>query len=197
MRWAREFLRRGAVAAVRHDWYWVDRKRRKKSTDDTMEEEVACEAESYCGSNISLTVRSKALGWVRRLLRFHHGTLPKNQGTPEEIASIITGIEEPYSTIVRLTYAAGLRLNESLQIRIMDLGFEDETAMIRSARGEKERARRLPEPLHEKLPRQMARGRTLFDEDRRVGNPGVPLPDALAAKYPAVPRSPARGRLRR
>ena len=100
--------------------------------------------------------------------------------SPEEVRGIIDLLEEPYSLMVRLMYAAGLRLRECLQIRIMDLTMETETLMIRGAKGDKDRPGLLPHSLHPEVERQVKRARRLYDEDRRLGSPGVPLPDAFS-----------------
>lgn len=81
--------------------------------------------------------------------------------------------------MVELTYAAGLRLSECLQVRIGDIDFETETLIIRGAKGEKDRPGLLPGSLHQRLRRQIEIARRLYDDDRASGNPGVPLPNAL------------------
>ena len=98
--------------------------------------------------------------------------------SPKEIKQIITQLDEPYSLMVRLMYATGLRLSECLQIRIGDIDMDTETLMIRGAKGEKDRPGLLPASTHIELQRQIDSARRLYDSDRHVENPGVPLPGA-------------------
>jgi len=69
-------------------------------------------------------------------------------------------------------------------LRIRDLDFETEQIIIRGGKGDKDRSTLFPRDLHESVKRQMDETRILYDEDRRLKRPGVPLPGALQRKYP-------------
>lgn len=86
--------------------------------------------------------------------------------------------------MAKITYGAGLRISETLSIRVHDIDLSRGVLTIRSGKGDKDRTTLLPESLAPGIQEQVQSVRTFFDSDRRAGNPGVPLPDALARKYP-------------
>ncbi len=102
----------------------------------------------------------------------------------EEITSICGYMKPPYLLMVRLIYGSGLRLSECLALRVKDLNTNDGTIIVRSGKGNKDRLTVLPKSLIPELREHGRSVRALFDQDRALGNPGVPLPGALATKYP-------------
>lgn len=55
---------------------------------------------------------------------------------------------------------------------------------VRSGKWDKDRVTLLPARLQPELERHIAGVRRLFEEDRALDRPGVPLPASLARKYP-------------
>ncbi len=106
--------------------------------------------------------------------------------TPDEISSIFAVLPEPYRLMAMIIYGGGLRLSECMALRIRDLDFQEESITIRGGKGDKDRKTLFPQQIHERTRTWMEETRRLFDEDRREGRPGVPLPHALARKYPAA-----------
>ncbi|MCG8480092.1 MAG: integron integrase [Spirochaetales bacterium] len=101
-----------------------------------------------------------------------------------DIELIFSCMKPPYLLMARLIYGSGLRLSECLALRIKDLNTNEGTITVRSGKGGKDRITVLPKSLVPELREYGRSVRALFDQDRALGNPGVPLPGALAAKYP-------------
>ncbi|MHA3774478.1 integron integrase [Verrucomicrobiota bacterium sgz303538] len=113
-----------------------------------------------------------------------------------EVARILSHIEQqeekendyPIKLIVKLLYGCGLRVSEPLNIRLKDVEFENRRLVIRDGKGGKDRVVPLPSSLVPALQEQIKKAQQMWMRDRQNGIP-VPLPDALARKYPRAQES--------
>jgi len=101
-----------------------------------------------------------------------------------EIDSVMGHMSPAYAFPARLIYGTGMRLGECLVLRIKDIDIERGAITVRSGKGDKDRTTVLPTSLVPSIEEQIDRARSVYDGDRQQGNPGVPLPSALAHKYP-------------
>ncbi len=108
--------------------------------------------------------------------------------TRREVERLLAHLTGPYGLITRLLYGSGLRLMESVRLRVKDLDFEYMEILVRDGKGEKDRRTILPRPLREPLLHQFERVKVLHVNDLRQGFGEVYLPYALARKYPNAPR---------
>ena len=83
-----------------------------------------------------------------------------------------------------LLYGAGLRLTECLQLRVKDVDCSRNEIRVRSGKGDKDRVTMLPSAVKEPLRRYVEHVRQDYEADLKNGSAGVPLPNALARKYP-------------
>ncbi len=104
--------------------------------------------------------------------------------TREEVAHVLARLQGQHWLIACLQYGSGLRLMESVRLRVKDLDFDHRAVFVRDGKGAKDRIVTLPDELVEPLQRHLATRRTLFDRDRSAGCGTVYLPFALARKYP-------------
>lgn len=104
--------------------------------------------------------------------------------TPEEVGRILQALKGMYWLIGCLQYGSGLRLLESVRLRVKDLDFEHRAILVRDGKGAKDRVVTLPDELVIPLKRHLANRRTLFERDCAAGVGTVYLPFALARKYP-------------
>jgi len=81
-------------------------------------------------------------------------------------------------------YGAGLRLRETVQLRVKDLDFAMRQVQVRSGKGDKDRLSVLPDSLVEELRFWLQRRRREFLRDQERGRARVPAPGALSRKYP-------------
>jgi integron integrase len=102
-----------------------------------------------------------------------------------EVDTIISHIEYPFDIVVSLLYGCGLRLFESLSLRVQNFNFEDGILTVHG-KGDKDRTVPLPQRLIPKLRTQLEVVSKLHDKDLAAGYAGVFLVDSLEKKYPAA-----------
>jgi site-specific recombinase XerD len=100
-----------------------------------------------------------------------------------EVARLLEHVEPTSAPVVGLLYGAGLRLMESLRLRVKDVDFDRKILVVREGKGRKDRVVMLPEPLIPSLCSQLEYSRALWAEDRARRIPGVSMPDALATAH--------------
>jgi integrase len=64
-----------------------------------------------------------------------------------EVQALLAALEPQYKLMVKLLYGRGLRLMELLRVRVKDLDFGTRLIIVRSGKGDKDRATLLPESL--------------------------------------------------
>lgn len=104
--------------------------------------------------------------------------------TKAEVRQVLAQADERYRLVLELLYGTGLRLLESLRLRLKDIDFAMGHVVVRDGKGFKDRVTVLPERLVEPLRAQVARVRSLHARDLKAGGGKVFLPGALKRKYP-------------
>ena len=84
----------------------------------------------------------------------------------EEVARVLALLPERVWMVACLQYGSGLRLMESVRLRVKDLDFEHRALLVRDGKGGKDRVVTLPDELIEPLRRHLQVRRTLFERDR-------------------------------
>jgi integron integrase len=87
-----------------------------------------------------------------------------------------------------LMYGLGLRLMESLRLRVKDIDFSYNQILVRFGKGAKDRVTVLPATLKEPLRRHLLRVKLLHQQDLQEGFWEVMLPHALDRKLPGAAR---------
>lgn len=108
--------------------------------------------------------------------------------TPDEIRATFNQIEGTPLLVCRLLYGTGARVSEGLSIRVKDLDFGRRELTVRDGKGRNDRVAPLPERLLEPLRDQLRTVRGQHRRDLGAGLGVVPMPDALASKYPNAGR---------
>ncbi len=108
----------------------------------------------------------------------------------EEARAVLARLDGNAWLAASLLYGSGLRLMESLRLRLKDLDFDQARIIVRDGKGQKDRATLLPDCLVEPLRRQVEHVRAIHESDLRDGFGRVHLPHALAVKYPDADRLP-------
>ena len=106
----------------------------------------------------------------------------------DEAKSLLSYLNGVYLLMGQLMYGCGLRLTECLRLRIKDIDFENNLLMVRSGKGEKDRALMIPEKIREELAKHVASVKEIHGQDLKMGYGEVSLPDALGKKYPGAPK---------
>jgi integron integrase len=104
--------------------------------------------------------------------------------SPTEVACVLSLLEGEHKLLAQLLYGTGMRIAESLQLRVKDVDFEHRTLIVRHGKGGKDRALMLPNAVVPALREQLMRSRALWAADAAACRAGVCMPDALERKYP-------------
>jgi integrase len=87
-----------------------------------------------------------------------------------------------------MMYGSGLRLMETVRLRVKDLDFDHRAIFVRNGKGGRDRVVTLPDELIVPLRRHLQSTRLLHEKDLADGFGEVYLPHALARKYPSAPK---------
>ncbi len=97
---------------------------------------------------------------------------------------LFTEIKGTNLNIAKLKYAGGLRLMESLRLRVQDLDFANQLLTIHDGKVSKDRYTLCQQTLHGRLRDYLEKVKRLHEDDFRSGYGHVYLSHALADKYP-------------
>jgi integron integrase len=126
------------------------------------------------------------LPWVENVTRASRPRrLPVVLSTAE-VRALLAQIDGTSWLIASLLYGSGLRLMEAHRLRVKDLVIERGEVMVRDAKGGKDRVTVLPESLFAPIGEHLAKLSDRFERQRKLREPGVWLPTALARKYPSA-----------
>jgi integron integrase len=108
--------------------------------------------------------------------------------TPEEVGRILRRIDNSHWLPACLMYGSGLRLMETVRLRVKDLDFYHRAILVREGKGGKDRVVTLPDELIVPLKRQLQAVKLVHGKDLDDGFGEVYLPEALARKYSTAAR---------
>lgn len=106
--------------------------------------------------------------------------------TRDEVRAVLGELDNDVWLAASLMYGCGLRLMESLRLRVQDLDFRRNEIVVRDGKGGKDRVTMLPASLKDALRRHLRRVRAGHGRDLDEGWGRVALPGALDRKYPAA-----------
>lgn len=108
--------------------------------------------------------------------------------TVEEVKAILAEVDGTGGLILHLLYGTGMRILESLRLRVKDINFLKREIVIREGKGFKDRVTMLPASLVAPLNAHLNRVERLHASDLAEGFGEVYLPYALERKYPKAAR---------
>ena len=108
--------------------------------------------------------------------------------TKEEVAEVLAALSPTYQLIGKILYGSGLRLIESVRLRVQDLDFARHELAVRDGKGGKDRRTMLPDSLQGPLQDHLRRVKLMHQQDLAQGYGTVYLPYALDRKYPNANR---------
>ncbi len=129
------------------------------------------------------------LPWLANLVRAPPSRHLPVVLTREEVRHVLAELRGSHWLMASLLYGSGLRLQECLALRVKDLDLARGELVVRDGKGGKDRVTMLPASLRAPLEGHLARLKDWFENERRLGRPGVSLPHALARKYPLAATS--------
>jgi len=101
-----------------------------------------------------------------------------------EVRAVLDQLSGMPRIVVALLYGAGLRLQESLELRVKDIDFDRNQIVVRRGKGQKDRRTMLPETVKAHLAAHLRDVRCQHQRDLSQGLGRVALPAALERKYP-------------
>ncbi len=108
--------------------------------------------------------------------------------TREEVKAVLGHLQGDKRLMASLMYGAGLRLIECLRLRVQDIDVARNEILVRDGKGAKDRVTILPDSLKKTLKEHLHKVKAVHEKDLADGWGQVPLPDALARKYPNASR---------
>lgn len=107
----------------------------------------------------------------------------------DEVKQVIANLTGGKKLAAELLYGTGMRLNEVLNLRILDIDFAQKEIIVRHGKGDKDRHVLLPQSLIPKLKTHIERVRIVHQKDLLDGFGSVSLPGNLEKKYPKSAKS--------
>jgi integron integrase len=124
------------------------------------------------------------LPWLDNVVRATRPRRLPSVLTQKEAQRVIANLPGVYWLIGGLLYGGGLRLTESLRLRIKDLELDQLRVLVRNGKGAKDRVTIVPSTLVIPLKTHVSKMRELHLQAIEQGCGGVELPHALDRKYP-------------
>ncbi len=107
--------------------------------------------------------------------------------TIEEISNLLQKIRSSHALPCKIMYGSGLRLMETVRLRVQDIDFDYLSVMVWHGKGGKHRRVTLAKELVIPLKQQIETVKLLYQQDiRNAYYQGVWLPRALSKKYPSA-----------
>lgn len=128
------------------------------------------------------------LPWMASIVRAKRPRRLPTVLSVAEVSRLLSMMEGRTWLMASLLYGTGMRLLECLRLRVKDVDFARSLIVVRNGKGRRDRRTMLPRSLEEPLRREVERARLLHAQDLAEGFGEVPLPDALARKYPGAGR---------
>jgi len=109
--------------------------------------------------------------------------------TVDEVRNLLAMMTGTTRLMAEILYGAGLRVTETITLRVKDLDLKSQTIHVRNGKGGHDRNTILPSKVIPALQRHLLRIAALHKEDLAKGRGYAPLPGALHRKYPNASRS--------
>jgi len=103
----------------------------------------------------------------------------------DEVVRVIGNLNGQKKLIAKLLYGTGMRLNEAISLRVLDIDFDQNEIIVRHGKGDKDRHVMIPQKLVSELRAHIEKVKELHNKDLADGWGAVSMPGALAGKYPA------------
>ncbi len=101
----------------------------------------------------------------------------------EEVKCLFANLMGTPKLMAQVMYGGGLRVMETLRLRVKDIDFDHRQIIVRDGKGEDDRFTILPDSLIQPLQLQLSHVKALHQKDLADGFGSVYLPPALDRKY--------------
>lgn len=104
--------------------------------------------------------------------------------TKSEAIKVLNNLKGNHWLVGMLLYGAGLRLSESLELRVKDIDFGYSQIVVIDSKDEKDRITMLPQKIIEPFKKHLSKAKEIHEKDLINGYGSVYLPYAIERKYP-------------
>ena len=111
--------------------------------------------------------------------------------TRTEVGQLLRQISGTPHLMASLLYGSGLRLGECLDLRVKDIGLEDQQLIVHDGKGRKDRITLIPDRVRRPLEQHLDQVRHRHRSDRDGGGGWCQLPHAMHRKSPSAGYEPA------
>lgn len=108
--------------------------------------------------------------------------------TREETSKVIKMMGGTTQIAAKLMYGSGLRISETIRLRVQDIDYKMKTITVRSGKGAKDRVTTFPSSIIPFMQNHLAKVKAIHESDLEKGYGEVYMPYALARKYPNAAR---------
>jgi integron integrase len=102
----------------------------------------------------------------------------------EEAKLVIGKMTGVYKIIAQIMYGGGLRVMETMRLRVKDIDFANHQIIVRDGKGDNDRVTILPDRVVQALQLHLRQTKIIHEKDLADGFGAVYLPFALERKYP-------------
>lgn len=102
----------------------------------------------------------------------------------DEAKAVISNLSGVYKIVAQIMYGGGLRVIETLRLRVKDIDFANHQIIVRDGKGENDRYTILPDSIIEPLQTHLQRVKMIHEKDLKKGFGSVYMPVALERKCP-------------
>jgi len=106
----------------------------------------------------------------------------------EEVRRLFANLKSTPKLIAQVMYGGGLRVMETMRLRVKDIDFDNHQVVVRDGKGENDRFTILPDSLIQPLRLHLDHVKSIHQRDLLDGFGAVFLPTALEQKYPQANR---------
>ena len=103
--------------------------------------------------------------------------------TQDEVRRLMSYLSGNNLMLAKILYGSGLRLMETIRLRIKDIDFDNNHILIYDGKRNKNRISVFPKSLHSDIKLQIQKVKEQHSNDLKAGFGSVWLPDALERKY--------------
>lgn len=128
------------------------------------------------------------LPWMDELVRAKPSPRLPVVLSRQEVRLLLSNLNGLHHTMSLLLYGAGLRVNECVQLRVMDLELERNQLVVRRGKGDKDRVTLLPQNAKDAIVKQISVVQEKHEADVAKGAGWVLLPESINRKYPNAGR---------
>ncbi len=130
----------------------------------------------------------RVLPWLDDLVRAKRALHVPGVLSRDVVVGVLAELRGMPQLMAVLLYGAGLRLLECARLRVKDVDFARSQLLVRSGKGDRDRATMLPAAARDPLRRHLERVAAAHRRDVARGGGWVELPLALARKHPGAGR---------